>query len=50
MGTSEATPIVAGVIGLLKCAKPTLTHADAKALMRKTAKDIGELGFDPNSG
>jgi len=49
-GTSAATPIVAGVIGLLKCAKPTLTHADVKAVLRKTAKDISEPGFDLNSG
>ena len=49
-GTSAATPIVAGVIGLLKCAKPTLTHADVKAVLQKTAKNISEQGFDPNSG
>ncbi len=49
-GTSAATPIVAGVIGLLKGAKPDLTHAQVKAVLRKTAKDIGEAGFDHNSG
>ncbi|SNQ60461.1 S8 family peptidase [Candidatus Methanoperedens nitratireducens] len=49
-GTSAATPIVAGVIGLLKCARPDLTHAQVKAVLRKTAKDIGETGFDHNSG
>jgi hypothetical protein len=27
-----------------------LTHADVKAILRKTAKDIGDLGFDHNSG
>ncbi len=49
-GTSAATPIVAGVIGLLKCANTKLTSARAKALLKKTAKDIGESGFDYNSG
>ncbi len=49
-GTSAATPIVAGVIGLLKCAEPKLTQSQVKATLRKTAKDIGESGFDRNSG
>lgn len=49
-GTSAATPIVAGVIGLLKCARPGLKQAQIKAALRKTAKDIGEPGFDHNSG
>ncbi len=49
-GTSAATPIVAGVIGLLKCTKPSLTHAEAKAVLRKTALDIAEAGFDTESG
>lgn len=49
-GTSAATPIVAGVIGLLKCAKPDRTHAQIKAALQKTAKDIGNPGFDSNAG
>src|SRR3972149_3240921 len=49
-GTSAATPIVAGVVGLLKCAIPKLTQAQVKAVLRKTARDIGESGFDHNSG
>lgn len=49
-GTSAATPIVAGVIGLLKCARLKLTNVQVKAILRKTAKDIDDLGFDHNSG
>ena len=49
-GTSAATPVVAGVIGLLKCARPALTQTEVKAALRDTAKDITERGFDPDSG
>ncbi len=49
-GTSAANPICAGVIGLLKSAKPDLTQDEAKSVLQKTAKNICEEGWDANSG
>jgi subtilisin family serine protease len=49
-GTSAATPIAAGVVALLKQAKPSLTQDQAKAALRSTTKDIGPGGFDQHSG
>ncbi|HEX8654624.1 MAG TPA: S8 family serine peptidase [Allosphingosinicella sp.] len=49
-GTSAATPITAGVVALLKQAKPSLTQDQVKAALKSTAKDIGPAGFDQHSG
>jgi subtilisin family serine protease len=49
-GTSAATPIAAGVLALMKQAKPSLTQAEAKTAFKNTAKDIGPAGFDQHSG
>ena len=49
-GTSAATPILAGVVALLKQAKPAATQDQIKAALRTTAKDIGPAGFDIHSG
>jgi serine protease AprX len=49
-GTSAATPIVAGVVALLKQAKSSLTQQQAKNALRSTAKDIGPVGWDQHSG
>ena len=49
-GTSAATPIAAGVVALLKQAKPALTQDQAKNALKTTAKDIGPPGFDQSSG
>ncbi|MBD2778788.1 S8 family serine peptidase [Iningainema tapete] len=49
-GTSAATPIAAGVAALFKQAKPTLTQEELKDVLKKTAKDIGPVGFDQHSG
>jgi subtilisin family serine protease len=49
-GTSAATPIAAGVVALMKQAKPSATQAQIKAAMKSTAKDIGPGGFDRHSG
>ncbi|AFY99903.1 S8 family serine peptidase [Calothrix sp. PCC 6303] len=49
-GTSAATPIAAGVIALLKQAKPNATQDELKNILKQTAKNIGEPGFDQNSG
>ena len=49
-GTSAATPIAAGVVALLKQAKPSLTHDQAKDALIKTCKDLGPSGFDHHTG
>jgi len=49
-GTSAATPILAGIVALLKHAKPAATQDDVKKALRATAKDIGAAGFDVHSG
>lgn len=49
-GTSAACPIAAGVVALLKQAKSDLNQQQAKELLKSTAKNIGEPGFDHHSG
>ncbi|BAY84111.1 trypsin [Calothrix parasitica NIES-267] len=49
-GTSAACPIAAGVVALLKQAKSDLNQQEAKDLLKNTAKNIGEPGFDHHSG
>jgi subtilisin family serine protease len=49
-GTSAACPIAAGVVALLKQAKPQLTQASAKDALKATAKNIGPAGWDASSG
>ncbi|AFY54464.1 subtilisin-like serine protease [Rivularia sp. PCC 7116] len=49
-GTSAACPIAAGVVALLKQAKSDLDQQEAKELLRNTAKNIGDPGFDYHSG
>jgi subtilisin family serine protease len=49
-GTSTACAVAAGVIALLKQARPTLTQETAKRILKTTAKDIGPPGWDRHSG
>ena len=49
-GTSAATPITAGIVALMKQAKPALTQVEAKNAFIRTAKDIGPAGWDQHSG
>jgi subtilisin family serine protease len=49
-GTSAATPIAAGVVALLKQARPSLIQSEAQTALKSTAKDIGPTGFDQHSG
>lgn len=49
-GTSAATPILAGVVALLKQARSNATQDEVKQALRATAKDIGPPGFDIHSG
>lgn len=51
-GTSAACPVVAGVIAALR-SKPSLRSlmpAQLKAVLMKSARDTGTLGWDPQSG
>jgi hypothetical protein len=49
-GTSFASPIVAGVATWLSAARPDLSNGQIADLMRFTAADIGERGWDEDSG
>jgi serine protease AprX len=49
-GTSVACATAAGVVALLKQARPTLTQEAAKQILKTTAKDIGPPGWDRHSG
>jgi subtilisin family serine protease len=49
-GTSFASPLVAGLVGLMKSVDPILTPAAAKAALIATAVDRGDPGFDQTFG
>jgi thermitase len=49
-GTSMATPAVAGLAGLLKGYKPTLTNAQIKQRIEQGTDDLGAAGFDQYYG
>jgi serine protease len=49
-GTSMASPQVAGVAALLLALKPTMTGAEVKDALQRTAWDLGAPGFDTDYG
>ncbi|MEM7554851.1 MAG: S8 family serine peptidase [Cyanobacteria bacterium P01_A01_bin.84] len=49
-GTSSATPVVAGVVGLVLSANPDLTAKQVKRLLEETADKIVDLDPDPQLG
>ena len=51
-GTSAACPVAAGVVAAVRSKYPTskLSPAQLRALLAKTARDIGKTGFDFNTG
>lgn len=49
-GNSFAGPHMAGIVSLMLSANPELLPWDVKAILIKTAKDIGAPGFDFQSG
>jgi subtilisin family serine protease len=49
-GTSGATPIVAGVAGLLLSQNPNLTASQVQTALQTSADDIGSLGWDSETG
>lgn len=49
-GTSGATPHVAGVAGLIRAVNPTLDAAAIRTIIRDSAYDIGDIGYDLQTG
>lgn len=49
-GTSMASPHVAALASLVKAVNPQLGTEEIMDLLRKTAKDLGPAGKDPNFG
>lgn len=49
-GTSMATPMVSGVVALVKAAHPAWTAPQVIEVILKTVKDLGSKGFDTNYG
>lgn len=49
-GTSAATPLAAGIAGLMLSVNPSLTPADIRRILRETADkiDSGNAGYDTN--
>lgn len=45
-GTSFSTPVVTGVVALMKAANPGLGPLQAERILRATARDLGEPGRD----
>lgn len=49
-GTSQASPVVAGVVALMKAKKPSITPAQVRKALMSTAVDLGKKGFDEDFG
>jgi len=49
-GTSMASPVVAGLVALMKSARPDLSPDEVEALLKGTATDLGSSGPDPQFG
>jgi subtilisin family serine protease len=49
-GTSMASPVVAGAVSLLLSKYPKLTPYQVNYMLTKTAKDLGESGYDLKYG
>ena len=49
-GTSFAAPIVAGVLGLMKSIAPAATNLELIQILKDTANDLGDVGYDQRYG
>jgi glutamine amidotransferase PdxT len=49
-GTSMASPVVAGVVGLMMSARPTMAGSQIEGLLYSTALDLGDAGRDKRYG
>jgi thermitase len=45
-GTSVAAPFVSGLAGLIKAVNPALSNEQIRTIMKETATDLGDPGFD----
>jgi hypothetical protein len=50
IGTSFATPMVSGVVALMRAKDPTITPEEAKTILIETAMDLGPGGDDNTFG
>lgn len=49
-GTSMASPVAAGVVGLMMAANPGLSAEGVESILLSTAVDLGSAGFDTSFG
>ncbi len=49
-GTSAAAPFVTASVALLLSKSPNLTNEEIKQILKKSSQDIGELGWDEETG
>lgn len=49
-GTSMASPHVAGLAALILSQHPALTNEQVRQVLRRTADDVGAVGFDSQAG
>ena len=49
-GTSAAAPQVTGVAALVRSLAPELSQQEVRAVLRQSARDLGDPGFDPETG
>ena len=49
-GTSMATPVAAGVVGLMMASNPGLSAEGVESILFSTAVDLGTAGFDTSFG
>ena len=49
-GTSMASPVVAGVVALLRAQNPNITYSQILDKLKRSAIDLGPSGFDINYG
>jgi len=49
-GTSFAAPLISGIAALMLQSDPALTPDELRAILQKTAKDLGAKGRDPEFG
>jgi hypothetical protein len=49
-GTSSATPLVAGLVALVRSQYPALTAADTRALIERTADKVGVIAYAETAG
>lgn len=50
IGTSMATPLVAGVAAMVRAVNPGLTAAQVRTILQESAQDLGEPGKDDEFG